>query len=87
MNSTNHEDSELDSECGSLVIIGVYLTILFVLAIIFNTLNLWVFHKAKLFNPINCFMMTLIGLNLISTFFELPPIMHSSFHCQYVETT
>ncbi len=75
-------DQDPTVSCFVLSIIGVYVALLFFLGIILNVLNLWLFLKAKLFNPINLFMTTLIVLNLIGTVLELPLVIHSAFKCR-----
>jgi hypothetical protein len=75
-------DQDPTVSCFVLSIIGVYVSLLFFLGIVLNILNLWLFLKAKLLNPINLFMTTLIILNLIGTLLELPLVIHSAFSCR-----
>ena len=69
--------------CINLALMGVYLFILLVSSIFFNSLNIWRFYRAKLFTPINIFMMTLLFLNLIESFIASPLIMYKSYNCKY----
>jgi hypothetical protein len=85
-NSTFNDDTfdqDPTVSCFVLSMIGIYVSVLFFLGIVFNVLNLWLFLKAKLLiNPINLFMTSLIVLNLIGTFLELPLVIHSAFKCR-----
>ena len=67
--------------CSTLIVFGIYTSILLVSGIFLNSLNLWIFYKAKLFTTINCFMVVLISLNLVAGILETPLIIYNSFRC------
>ena len=82
-NISSHLPNNESKNCLILHLIGVYMSILLVSSTIFNSLSIWIFYKAKLFTPINVFMVSLLVLNLCATYVEAPYMIYNSYHCKY----
>ena len=81
-NSTEWNPPESPLDCFTLTHIGVYLTILFCIALIVNGILLYVlirFYKDLLYR--NILMFSMIILNLFATIVEIP-IAIAAFKCQ-----
>jgi hypothetical protein len=68
--------------CLVLRMVGFYMFFLLISSTFFNSLSIWMFYKAKLFTPINFFMVVLLVLNLIATFIEAPYMIKNSYFCR-----
>ena len=82
INETAELESASNSNCVILKIFGVYTVVLLISSTVLNSLNLWLFYKAKLYTPLNVFMITLIGFNFIGGLLETPLIIYKGFNCQ-----
>ena len=84
MNFLNETIFTKDPEisCFILKLIGLYMLILLIASTIFNSLNLWIFYKAKLMTPINCYMLILLSFNLVATYFEAPLMILNALNCK-----
>ena len=84
----NYFHSDLASsslKCFKLSLIGIFLLIIFILSLTFNTLLLLTFYKYKrLREKCNKFVMFLTFLNLIGTLLELPFVFTSCMNCRYM---
>ena len=71
-------------QCNFLKFIGAYTIILLFSGTILNVFTLWLFRKSKMITPMNCFMITLIILNLVATIIETPYIIYISINCRFI---
>ncbi|CAF1098983.1 unnamed protein product, partial [Brachionus calyciflorus] len=70
-------------KCIYLNIISLFLIILFIVSVCFNSILLWVFIKTKeLQSPLNLIMIVLTVLNLIASLTEMPIIIVANYMCQ-----
>ena len=79
---SNNKSIDKIENCVAIQIVGVYMFVLLLASTFFNTISMWIFYKAKLFTPINFFMMTLLSLNLIATYIEAPYMVYNAYKCQ-----
>jgi hypothetical protein len=71
--------------CITLIKIGYYCIVLFVLSILSNTVVIVIFIRNKKFmNHVNLLIIFLSILNLIGTIIELPMVTISAFNCHFV---
>ena len=81
MNITSRSDDE--DECVKLKFIGIYLLIIFVMGIGFNSSLLWLFYQKKdLRTSLNRFIFVIVSNNLIGCLIDLPFQVISSFACK-----
>ena len=72
-------------ECYKLRILAMYLTVLFILSVSFNSILLFVFWRNKQFHsPHNVFMITLTVFNLLGSLIEFPFVIFSNIYCRFV---
>jgi hypothetical protein len=81
MNTENKVETGYN--CLSLEIVGFYMFFLLVSSIVFNLLSIWKFYKAKLITPINIFIVSLLGFNLIASFIEAPYMIFNAYNCRF----
>jgi hypothetical protein len=82
---SNSSSSFQSDNCIALGVIGFYMFILLVSSTVFNSISMGIFYRAKLFTPINFFMMTLLSLNLVATFIESPYMIYNAYNCKVIE--
>ena len=67
--------------CTTLRLVGIYMLILMIFSLLFNSINLIIYKKTKLFTPVNCIMISLIFLNISATFLDAPKMIYDGFNC------
>ena len=79
---SSNKSINVTENCFAIRTVGVYMLALLLASTFFNIISMWIFYKAKLFTPINFFMMTLLSLNLIATYIEAPYMMYNAYNCK-----
>lgn len=73
------------TDCGTLRIIGIFVTLLFVSSVLSNSALIYIYFKKKiLFCRISIVIIILAGVNLFGSIATLPTTILNSFMCGFV---